>query len=215
MFSNYFSAYLKHVRETSKNHQVMKMLMRLDLYLWNHLLPKINAGFFRNKFNTVLAMAYVSLYRLPRKFLLNYFFGKGNEMVVNSKDVIIRNPLVLNNLKDALQSDIKQGRVGGSLPVSQVIVYDPNYKYSLGSFLINYLLVGETVVVSVQSDYRFQQDPERLTKYLHNWLFALNNKGKSSDFKITGNDWITNLNELSTINADKSIHGNPRLNLLV
>lgn len=193
----------------------MKMSVTLDLYLWNHFIPKISIDFFRSKFNAVLVMAYVSLYRLPRKFLINYFLGKGKVMVVDSKELITRNPVVFEKLKGTLRSDISKGRVGGSLHISQTDVYNPIYKYSVGSFNIKYLLIGEAVILTIESDYKFQKSPERLTKYLHNWLYTLKSNGNAQDFEIIGIDWITDLNELILLQPEKVVVKIPRLKLLV
>ena len=193
----------------------MKMLVALDLYLWNRFIPKINADFFKNKFNSILVMAYISLYRLPRRFLINYFLGRGKVMVVDSKELIIRNPVIFEKLKETIRDDIAKGRTGGSLPVSQTDVYDPVYKYSVGSFNIRYVLVVETIILNIESDYRFQESPERITKYLHNWLYTMKNNGNARDFKIIGIDWITDLNELNTVKVKDTNQKLIKLHVLV
>lgn len=193
----------------------MNMLMRLDLYLWNHFIPKINAEFFRSKFNSFLAMAYISLYKLPRKFLLNYIRGKEEIMFIDSKKLIIRNQEVLNKLKETLQSDFERGRFNGSVHICQTNIYDPNYRYSVGSFWIDYAWENEKVKISIRSNYRFQKSPDRITKHLHNWLFTMKNNRNASDFKIEGKEWITDLQELNGLNVNDMNQKTPNLKLLV
>ncbi len=184
----------------------MKMLLSLDFFLWTHFVPRISAEFFKNKINSLLAMAYISIYRLPRKFLTNYFQGNGKIMVVDTKELIECNFLVLNMLIKELQASLIKNQANGSLVISQTDVSDPNYRYSVGSFIMNYKRIDERVTINIESKYRFRESPDRITKHLHHWLFTLKNKGKASDFAIEGNNWTIDMNELNSFeNQQKSM----------
>jgi len=193
----------------------MKALISLDLYLWNHFIPKIDADFFSNKFNSALAMVYISFFKLPRKYLMNYFRGGGKSLVVDTKQLIVRNPVVLNKLKDALQSDFEKGGVDGSLAIGQTDVSDPNYRYSIGSFRINYTRNDEKVLIKIYSNYRFQKSPDRITKHLHHWLFTLKNRGKANDFEIKGSNWRVQMNELTSMENQNKLIPDLRGKLMV
>ncbi len=191
------------------------MLMRLDLWLWNLLVPNMNVDFFKHKINSFLVIVYVSMYKLPRKFLANYFFGNGKTVAVDSRKLIVRNHLVLNKLKEALQPDTENSRASGFVNICQTDVFDPNYRYSVGSFRINYLRKNEIVRINIHANYRFQESPNRLTKHLHHWLFSLKQGGKASDFRIEGNDWVVTMNELYSVTPYKTTGAISRLRLLV
>ncbi|HKI90362.1 MAG TPA: hypothetical protein VKA38_15150 [Draconibacterium sp.] len=193
----------------------MKMLLSLDFFLWNHFIPRISAEFFKNKINSSLAMTYISMYKLPRKFLIHYFRGKGQTMNVDSRQLITRNSAVLNKLVTVLQFTDDEKQVGGFLDICQTDVYQPNDKYSIGSFRINYSRIGETVQVNILSNYRFQESPDRITKHLHHWLFTLKNKGKASDFAIEGNNWTIQMNELFSMKNQQKLIPDLRGKLLV
>ncbi|MCG6187093.1 hypothetical protein [Maribellus maritimus] len=190
----------------------MKLLMSIDLYLWNHFVPKISEDFFKRKFNSVLAMLYISLFKLPRKFLINYFRGQGKSMVVDTQKLVVENETVLNKLKSSVQQSYRTIQKSGSLFISQADVCNPTYKYSIGSFGINYKFKGATVEVNMHSNYRFQESPDRITRRLHHWLFTLN---KTNDFEIVGNNWTTSVNELLSLTSEKQQKNEPKLKLLV
>lgn len=183
----------------------MKMLLRLDFFLWNHFVSRINTEFFKNNINSSLAMVYISLYKLPRRFLINYFNGQGKTMVVDTQKLITRNQVVLNKLIDVIQSDAEKGQADGSLAVYQTDVSDPNYRYSIGSFRMNYKRGDDKVMIKIYSNYRFQQSPDRITKHLHQWLFTLKNKGKASDFAIEGNNWTVQMNDLTSMENEQKL----------
>lgn len=177
----------------------MNMLLNLDFYLWTHFVPRISESFFKSKINSSLAMAYISLHRLPRRFLLHYFMGKGQAITIDTRQLITRNNSVLNKLVNALQCAVNEKQLVGSLDICQTDIFQPNDKYSVGSFRINYNISGGTVQLDISSNYRFQLSPDRITKHLHRWLFMLKNKGKANDFAITGNNWTVELNELTSL----------------
>ena len=193
----------------------MKLLMSIDFYLWNHWIPKMNEDFFKQRLNSIVVIMYISLFNLPRKFVLNYIYGKGKSMVIDTKKLITQNNEVLTSLKHSVQQSIKRGQANGAIDICQTEIYNPNYKYSLGSLTINYTLNGEIVKLSIWSRYRFQNSPERITRHLHHWLFALKEKGKTADFDVIGNDWIIRTNQLLSLEAKKQYPNQPRLKVLV
>ena len=183
----------------------MKLLLSLDHYLWNHFIPKIDMDFFRSNFNSTIAMFYISLYKLPRRFLMNYFFGQGKIMRVDTKKLITGNQMVLNRLIDVLQSDVEKKQNSGSLAIYQTDVSDPNYRYSIGSFLLNYKKADDKIMLKIHSDYRFQKSPDRITKHLHHWLFTLKNKEKACDFAVEGSNWTVQMNELTSLENKQNL----------
>ncbi|QGY42940.1 hypothetical protein GM418_04485 [Maribellus comscasis] len=193
----------------------MKLLMSIDLYLWNHFVPKISEDFFKRKFNSVLAMSYISLFKLPRKFLMNYFRGQGRSMVVDTQKLVVENETVLNKLKSSVQQSFREGQKSGFFCISQADIYNPAYKYSIGSFRINYKFTGTVVEVNMHSDYRFQESPDRITRHIHHWLFTLKSRNKTNDFEIFGKSWMTSVNELFSFKTEKQQKNEPKLRLLV
>ena len=193
----------------------MKVLLNLDFYLWNHFVPRISAEFFKNKIYSLLAIAYISIYRLPRKFLLHFFRGEGKTMNVDTRRLITCNTFVLNKLTNVLQLSTDEIQDCGFLDICQTEVYQPGDKYSIGSFRINYSRIDETVQITIHSNYRFQESPDRITKYLHRWLFSLKSKEKANDFAVEGNKWTVQMNELTSLGNEQKVIPNLRGKLLV
>ncbi len=176
----------------------MKILTTFDLYLCDYFLPKISEENFKNRIFCLFAITYISVFKLPRKFLINYFRGNGKEMVIETRKLIISNYVVFNNFFEAISTSINKGLTEGSLNICQTDVHDPNYRYSIGSFTINYSLYGESIEINVNSGYNFQPYPDRLTKHLHRWLYSMTTKGYVMNFKIRGNSWTTSFSELAS-----------------
>ena len=193
----------------------MNILLSLDFYMWNHFVPRISAEFFKNRFNSSLALAYISVYRLPRKFLLHYFRGKGQTMNVGTRRLITRNTAVLNKLVNVLKLSADDKQDSGVLDICQTEIYQPGDKYSIGSFRINYFRIDETVQLTIHSNYRFQESPDRITKHLHHRLFSLKSKEKASDFAVEGNKWTVQMNELHSWGNEQKVIPELRGKLLV
>lgn len=192
----------------------MKILSTFDLYLWNYYVPKINEENFKNRMFRFFAMAYISVFKLPRKFLTNYFQGNGKEMVIETSKLIVSNYVVFNKFFEAISTSISKGLTEGSLNICQTDVHDPNYKYSIGSFTINYSLYGESIEITVNSGYHFQLHPNRLTKHLHSWLYSLTTKGYAMNFKIKGNTWTTSFAELASAKVSNKPKKHPKYTYL-
>ncbi len=114
----------------------MKILMNLDFYLWNHFVPGISTDFFKRRYNSVLALLYVSLFKLPRKFLLNYLKGNGKAMVLDTQELITRNYEVLNKWKHSVQLAMEERQKRGVLSVSQVDIVIRTISIQLVLFLL-------------------------------------------------------------------------------
>lgn len=188
----------------------MNILSTFDLYLWNYYVPKISEENFKNRMFCLFAMAYISVFKLPRKFLINYFRGNGKEMVIETSKLIVSNYVVFNKFFEAISTSINKGLTEGSLNICQTDVHDPNYKYSIGSFTINYSLNGESIEIIVNSGYHFQLYPNRLTKHLHSWLYSLTNNGYAMKFKIKGNPWTTSFSELVSAKVSNKPKKHPK-----
>jgi len=182
------------------------MLLKLDFFLWRCVIPRINADFFKNKMNSTLAIAYISLFRFPRKFLIHYFFGKGKKMKIDTRRLISRNRAVLKKMVNEMGQNEKQN--AGCIDFAQTELFQPNDRYSVGSFRIHYQKESETVKIRLYSYYHFQEAPDRITRYLHHWLHTLKSKGWARDFTVEGNTWKVRVDQLSsTGNPQKPISG--------
>ncbi len=193
----------------------MKILLTLDLFIWNYFIPNINAKIFKNRMIALLALVYVSMFKLPRKFLMNYFRGKGNHIPIDTKEFITGNYAVLNKLIDAISRYNSGGFKDGFLDICQTDVYDPNYKYSVGSFRINYSLSGENVIIAIRSNYGFGLYSDRITKHLHRWLYSLKTKGYTKDFKIEGNAWLISSSKLMSSKIENQVKKSSNFNFLI
>ncbi len=193
----------------------MKILLRLDLFLWNYFIPNVKAKIFKNRLIALLAMVYVSMYRLPRMFLMNYFSGKGNEMLIDTKEFLTSNYVVLNKLIEAISISRSDGLSNDSIDICQTDVYDPNYKYAIGSFRIDYALNNQDVIITVSSIYRFGLYSDRITKHLHRWLYSLEMKGYAKEFNIEGTPWFINSSKLISSKMDKQTKNAPIIKFLI
>ena len=174
----------------------MKLLLSIDFIIWKYFVPTINMNLFKSKMMSVLALVYISFYRLPRKYLLHYLRGKGKVMVVNTQDLLIENPIVFSKLIREISKAESQGLKKGQLPISQTEVHNPQYKYSLGSFVVDYSLQDRRASISVHSNYHYAENNDRLTKYLHHWLYSFKQKGKVHDFEVEGKPVLVSVNDL-------------------
>lgn len=177
----------------------MKISTTFDLYLCDYFLPKVSEDSFKNRIFCLFALTYISVFKLPRKFLINYFRGNGKEMVIESKKMIISNYVVFNRFFEEISTSRNKGFTKGAMSICQTDVHNPNYRYSVGSFTINYSLNGGSIEISVNSDYNFKPNPDRLTKHLHSWLYSMTTKGYAMSFKVRGNSWTTSFSELASI----------------
>ena len=150
-----------------------------------------------------MAMVYISIYRLPRNFLIHYVWGNGQTLNVNTQSLITRNTVVLNKLKNVLQLSAEKKQVSGFVDIFQTEIYQPGDRYSIGSFRLNFSRIDETVQLNIRSNYRYQESSDRITKHLHQWLFSFENKGKASGFAIEGNNWSVQINELHSTGTEQ------------
>lgn len=192
----------------------MKILPTLDLFLCNYFVPNISEKNFKNRIFCLLALAYISAFKLPRKFLINYFRGNGNDMVIDTRKLILNNDLVFNKFFEAISTSLSQGSTEGSLDICQTDVHDPNYQYSIGSFTINYSFHGDSIETTADSGYHFHPYPDRLTKHLHSWLYTQTVKGSARNFKIKGNPWTTSFSELASAKVRHKPGRHPKFTVL-
>jgi hypothetical protein len=170
------------------------MLFTLNLYIWKYILPSLKQDLFKSKIFSLFTLLYISVFSLPRKFLLHYFFGKGKQFQVDTQKLISENPLVYQKIKSELFSLSNRDK-SGVLRVSQSDLFDPQFRYSIGSFEINYSVENEKVVFRAASKYRYGQNNNRLSMHLHNWLNQFAKNGQANDFQIIGTDWSIDLLE--------------------
>lgn len=184
----------------------MKATHSLDLYLWKHFIPNLSASFFKVRVFSKLSLLYISLFPLPRKFIRQYFNGNGESLSVETKKIILNNIEVLEFLQKDISNSINLGKNENYLSIPQIIVTDPNYKYSLGSFSISYTIEEQMLRIKINSNYHFGLNLNRITRHLHNWLYTLKLNGKASDFDITGDTWLVSYSDLSSIKKASPIN---------
>jgi len=104
--------------------------------------------------------------------------------------------LVYDRLISAIEASKKNNSLHDQISISQTIVSHPNYKYSVGSFIISYAFKKEMIRINVQSRYQFTPNNDRITQYLHNWLVDLMDKGNANNFKIESDTWTLSYSSL-------------------
>ena len=170
------------------------MLLTLNLYIWKYILPSLKQDYFKSKIFSLFTLLFISVFSLPRKFLLHYFFGKGKLFQVDTQKLISENPLVYQKMNSELFSLTKSNK-SGVLRISQTQLLDPQYRYSIGSFEINYSLENDAAVFRAESKYRYGKNNNRLSMHLHNWLNQFAKNGRANDYWIIGTEWSIDLLE--------------------
>jgi len=165
------------------------MLQTLDIYFHKTFFTKIKVDYFKNKLICLCAFVYISLFKLPRKYLTNYFIGNETNLKFDTEKLFKDNPLVYQKVKDYLFNSQNGVNPEGFLSISSRELVNPNYKYSIGSFRINYIIDNGLIKFDFISNYHYTSNTNRVTKYLHNWLCELKEKGFGHDFLIHGNTW--------------------------
>jgi hypothetical protein len=193
----------------------MRILLTIDFMLWKYFIPRLSASAFKSKLVSLCAMAYVSIYKMPRKFLVHYFKGNGKSLHINSQTLITGNVLVHEKLIKAVSRSRQRGEESGELKISQALVYRPNDKYSVGSFTVHYSVNGESVTVSICSNYSYETNSNRVTKYLHDWLCSLKQKGTAHEFEVIGNPWTVSYAALQSTKIDSGYKKFMALNYLL
>ncbi|MBL1215522.1 MAG: hypothetical protein HND52_19305 [Ignavibacteriae bacterium] len=169
-------------------------MFNLNLYLWKYILPAIKQDFFKSKIISFFTLFYISIFSLPRKFLIHFFFGKGSDYIIDTEKMILENPLVYQKLNSALNDNFKN-ETKGVVHFSQIDLYNPQYRYSIGSFEVNYSIENNNIDFQVTSIYRYGRNNDRLSKHLHNWLNGFAKSGGANDFRIVGTEWSIHLLE--------------------
>ncbi len=180
----------------------MTITQTIDLYVWKYLVPKIRTSWFESGFMSAVSLIYISLFPLPRKFLLHYLSAKGTKVEVETEDVLRNNPLVMEKIRQEIWKKKLNGEKNGMLKIPQYLVDQANHRYSIGSFSVHYEIENERVGLRILSDYHFGKDPDRITRYVHRRMFALKEKGKASDFLVKGNEWRMTFEQLSSIKTE-------------
>ena len=192
----------------------MRTTQPVDFLLWKYIVPGFRPEIFKSKFFSLMAVIYISFYNEPRKFLRHYFTGKGKILSVETKSIITGNSAVFDMLISEINNAKKEKKTSGNFYVGQVHVYNPNHKYSVGSFNVNYSLNEKSLSVRINSDYRFTQNNSRITRHLHNWLYSYQQKGCAQNFNIEGDVWKLEFSDVSTIKVDTRFKKYDFLNML-
>ncbi len=181
------------------------MLITLNYYIWRLFIPRIKEEYFQSKLFSIVSILYISIYNMPRKLFIHYFLGKGECVTVDTKKVIVNNPVVHNNLICFIQNENANDKNQGFINIPQIDVFNPNYRYSIGSFRIYYSISNDVCEIKISSSYSYKHNSDRITKYLHNWLCSFKEKGYAREFEITGIPWNIKLSALrnSKIKFDK------------
>lgn len=170
------------------------MIGTIDNYLFNTIAAKLNPRFFKFRPLQIFAIAYISLFPLPRKFLIHYFKGNGRKLLVKTKNVILSNPLVLSEI--TRQINKVDDESFKCIPINQRYLSDPNYRYSIGSFNLNIKLTDNVITLYLTSEYKYTTNTNRVTQYIHNWLNAFCYRGIANTFLVEGTSWFLTVDRL-------------------
>ena len=192
----------------------MKALLTLDLYVWKYFIPKINPSLFKLKLFAALAISYISFFNRPRLFIRHYFKGTGRSLKIDAQHIILENPLVYDHLIAAIEESKRKQLLHDHVHISQTLVNHPNYKYSVGSFLISYAFEKELITIQVRSTYQFTPNCDRITKHLHNQLMAKMQKGRATNFNIESDTWTVNYTSLRASQTNAWLRKNGTLGIL-
>lgn len=154
------------------------MRKKIDVLVWKYLVPRLHINMFRNKIIQIMAIMYLSCYSLPRRFFLHYLRGTGSPMIIDGSQLIGDNPHLLAMIRDHAKHKQK-----GTIRISQKAVSDPKWKYSVGSFILDFNRHDNGLEIFLSAKYSYREETSRLTRYLHN---ALTRSKKTKDFSITG-----------------------------
>ncbi|WP_299578168.1 hypothetical protein [uncultured Sunxiuqinia sp.] len=161
------------------------MRTRLDLLVWRYLVPMLRPEMFQWKIFQLLAVGYSLCYSMPRRLMKHYFWGQGRPVTVDARELLKDNPHLLPLIQEQTQSKME-----GKLTISQLLISDPQWKYSVGSFRLFFKRQAEGVQFQLRSNYEFQPKSARLTGHLHQ---ALVSSAQTRGFLITSPPfWLSN-----------------------
>lgn len=174
----------------------MKANLILDRYVWRFIVPRLRPDTFRYKIVSAAALAYIAIFRRPRKFLLHFLSGKGTPMEIDTWELVENNPMVHHKIFQEIFHQGRQVTGKGSIQVNQLLVTHPDFKYSVGSLTMDYAIDRRNITLTAFSRYNFGRDTERITMHLHNRMHELEERGKAKSFDIKGNLALRQINEL-------------------
>ena len=164
------------------------MRTKIDLLIWKYIVPVLHINTFKNKAIQFLAIGYILCYSLPRRFFLHYLLGNGSAMMIDGAAIMKENPHLL-----AILGDEVRHRQNGSIHISQKAVSDPKWKYSIGSFRLDFSRHANALELSLTSAYNYKKDTSRLTKHLHCFLAS---SKRAKDFSVRSNPFYIAYNDL-------------------
>ena len=191
----------------------MNLPLTIDRYTSKNVIPLLKQEYFKSKIISVASIAYISAFPRARKFIMHYFSGKGSVLSVSSMDVILKNPAVYDTIIKVIGS-MDNSELSGSIHIGQHLVHHPEYRYSLGSFTLHYSVDRDLLVLSVGTNYNFDLENDRLTKYLHRWLFSFEESGRAASFNIEGEEWRTSIDEFTSLNPGSKMRKYMNFNIL-
>jgi len=189
-------------------------MFTIDYLLWKYLVPLFRPWYFRSKLFSSIAVGYISVYRMPRDFIRHYFRGQGESLDISTKDMITGNPGVYDLVAETFLKLKSGANAEGKLVVGQPLVNNPQFKYSVGSFMIQYQVENGVAKLSVSSWYRYSPSNDRITKYLHRRLNRHERSGDACAFEIRGDEWRFPVKELSEMQPDNRFRKYAGLNIL-
>ena len=172
------------------------MTLPIDIAFWRYISPAMKPGLFKIPFIRLMGIAYVSMFSMPRRFLRHYLSGKGTIIFADTQNVIDRNPRISAALKEKIRENLDKPADSGVLHVPQVIVDDPDTKYSLGSFMIAYERKENIISLQLRGSYSYKAQTTRITKHLHAWLRSKETNGVAKSFDFKGDRITMNTTEL-------------------
>ncbi len=192
----------------------MNALYAIDRYLWKNRIPSINPEWFRSRLFSSLAIFYISLYPQARKFMRHYLGGNGSDIHISTKQLLSSNPAVIDMIKSQIDTEGRGSDKEGILEIGQDKVNHPNYKYSVGSFILNYSISGDNVRLRASSIYRWERNTSRITHHLHNRMSDLKDSGSAKNFNVVGDEWNISLKEFSSLELKDRFRDYMNFNIL-
>jgi len=192
----------------------MELLLKTDRFLWRRVVPLLQPGFFRMKLISALSLFYISLYKMPRKFLLHFLVGKGTPLHVSTREVVTGNPEVYDEVIEWASRSINRDGAQADLFVSQVKVNNPAHKYSVGSFSLKCQVESGRISLTLRSRYSYMKHCNRLTRHLHHWMNRMNENNRAAAFDVEGDTWTLSMEELKETDTRNDIRKYMNYNVL-
>lgn len=163
------------------------MALSFDKLIWKFIVPLLRQNYFKNRIFSEIALRYIRLYRFPARLFKHYLKASGQDYLVDSAYILNSSSYVRDKLAQIVMAQITRENSGSGVVVfSQTEISEPGLKYALGSFRILYSIKNQIVNYSVHSVYTFENECDRLTRFLHRSMFELTSQNRAAAFQVVG-----------------------------